>query len=138
MNTSAPSQGGMMIPNITINVQSGNRESSDYVDESDRSTRYDERLTSAPTTHYAPEYAPASYENNPAYFSADRGDTTLNQTLPPPAALYLGREAADAVMPARPPVIASPRATAEAVEKSRRLRGLPPERVPQRFYKEFP
>lgn len=138
-----PSPGNMMLPNITINVQSGNKDGTEYADNSDRSARYssDYRQSNDPT------YAPAVSENNPSYSSYERGDESWAFTRGNdhgPVMLYNGAEerqgapAARYDAPSRPPLVASPQAAERARLATRRLRALPPERVGERFYKEFP
>lgn len=119
----------MMMPNIVINVQSGNRKSNDYTDAHNASTSY------SPSEANPTYYAPTSSENNPIYSSYEH------------SGYYSGRYNVDSDSVPTPtsnsgdvvPIILSPRATAKARQQQSGFNpGVPPENVGRRYPLEFP
>lgn len=117
----------MMMPNIVINVQSGNRRSNDYTDAHNASTSYSPQSSENNPLYFAP----TSSEQNPFYTSYEHGGNYTS-----------GRYSkdADVIAPQEPevlPMILSPRAKQEAVDRSINL-GVAPEPVGRAFPVEFP
>lgn len=125
----------MMMPNIVINVQSGNRRSSDYTDSHSANTSF------SPSEANPYLYAPTSTENNPYFTSYEHGgnytggrynasnnasnnDDPVNNTAPVTQTDVM-------------PVILSPRAKQKAQTQAIQS-GPPPQYVGRRYPKEFP
>lgn len=115
----------MMMPNIVINVQSGNRRSNDYTESSNSAY--------SPSESNPLYYAPTTTENNPTYSSYEHGGN------------YSGRyDTNNDVTPAQNgqdvvPIILSPRAAQKARQNQASFDpGVPPEYVGRRYPLEFP
>lgn len=116
---------GAVMPNIVINVQSGNRRSNDYTDAHNASTAY----------------SPQSTENNPYYFATT--EQNPNFTSYKHGGNYSSgyADAGESPAPFRPeaevvPMILSPRAAAK--KQVTFDPGKPPEAVGRRYPLEFP
>lgn len=117
----------MMMPNITINVQSGNRRSSDYTDMHSADTQY------SPSNANPYTYAPTSTENNPTTSSFEHGGYYSSRYG------ALTNEPAAPVMPANNeplPIVLSPRVK-ERMQQAFNP-GPQPDYVGRRYPKEFP
>lgn len=116
----------MMMPNIVINVQSGNRRSNDYTDSHSANT----------------SYSPQANENNPYYFAPTTTEQNPYYTSFRHGGNYTGSNAqsTDDVQPSEPqtdvvPMILSPRAAQRKMEFDI---GKPPEVPGRRYPLEFP
>lgn len=115
-----------MMPNIVINVQSGNRRSNDYTDSHSANT----------------SYSPQANENNPYYFAPTTTEQNPYYTSFRHGGNYTGSNAqsTDDVQPSEPqtdvvPMILSPRAAQRKMEFDI---GKPPEVPGRRYPLEFP
>ncbi len=123
----------MMMPNIVINVQSGNRRSSDYTDMHSADTQY------SPSEANPYTFAPSTTENNPTTSSFEHGGHYSSRYG------AISNEPEASVMPqsvSQPsqeqnvlPIVLSPRAKQRVQQINP---GLPPEYVGRRYPKEFP
>lgn len=117
----------MMMPNIVINVQSGNRRSNDYTDAHNASTSYSPQ-SSENNPYY---FAPTTTEQNPFYTSYEHGGIYSSSNGAPNQTTPVVTPEAEVV-----PMILSPRATAK--KQMAFDPGKPPSVVGRRYPLEFP
>lgn len=116
----------MMMPNIVINVQSGNRKSNDYTESSNSAY--------SPSESNPLYYAPSSTENNPTYSSYEHGGYYSGRYDTNTDVVPTTQTKQDVV-----PIILSPRAAQKARQtKAEFDPGVPPEYVGRRYPLEFP
>jgi len=116
----------MMMPNIVINVQSGNRRSSDYTDMHSADTSY------SPSEANPYTYAPTTTENNPSSSSYEHGGYYSSRYSTPSNNDPVTTPEEDRVLP----IVLAPKAK-ERIRQSFDP-GVRPGYVGRRYPKEFP
>lgn len=124
------SQQKAAMPNIVINVQSGNRRSNDYTDAHNASTSYSPQ-SSENNPYY---FAPTNTEQNPYYTSYRHGGNYGSRYVTPQT------EQTKPMMPETEvvPMILSPRAAQKKAQAQNFDPGARPEYVGRRYPLEFP
>lgn len=123
-------QRSAMMPNIVINVQSGNRRSNDYTDAHNASTSYSPQ--SSENNPYL--FAPTNTEQNPYFTSYKHGGNYGSRYVVPETETTTAKVTETEVVP----MILSPRAAQKKAQASEFDPGVRPEYVGRRYPLEFP